>query len=37
MLEVMSVKGDAGEIKKMIDLFKSKKGIKQVTSSIITL
>ncbi len=37
LLEVMNVKGDAGEIKKMIEALKSKKGVKQVTSSIITL
>ncbi len=36
MLEIISVKGDAMEIKKMIELLKSKKGVKHVTSSIIT-
>jgi metal-responsive CopG/Arc/MetJ family transcriptional regulator len=36
MLEIISIKGDAKEIKKMIELLKSKKGVKHVTSSIIT-
>ena len=37
LLENISIKGDAKEIKKMIELLKSKKGIKHVTSSMITL
>lgn len=36
LLEIISIKGDAGEIKKMIEHLKSKKGVKHVTSSIIT-
>jgi metal-responsive CopG/Arc/MetJ family transcriptional regulator len=36
MLEIINVKGDAMEIKKLIELLKSKKGVKHVTSSIIT-
>ena len=37
MLEIISIKGDSMKIKKMIELLKSKKGVKQVTSSLITI
>jgi CopG family nickel-responsive transcriptional regulator len=37
LLEVISVKGDAVEIKKLIELLKSKKGVKHVSSSIIDI
>jgi CopG family transcriptional regulator, nickel-responsive regulator len=37
LLETLNVKGDVGDIKDMIELIKSKKGVKQVTSSLIAL
>ena len=37
LLDTLNVKGDVGEIKDMIEAIKSKKGVKQVSSSLIAL
>ena len=37
LLDTLNIKGDVGEIKDMIEAIKSKKGVKQVSSSLIAL